>query len=184
MNNNDIELNRRKIKRYFPSNESVNNDRIYSKEEIQQILSVCDLRTKAMILLMASSGVRIGSLSSMEIGHLVPVNYQCLDLYKVRVYAGTRYEYYSLCTPECRTALQEMLAYRKRCHEELKDKSPLFRKHFNKEDPFTINVPKFLTDSSVMRAIDGALKRSGVKTSEARRSHAWRKGFKSISEID
>jgi hypothetical protein len=58
----------------------------------------------------------------------------------------------------------------------------LFRKHFNKEDPFTINVPKPLKDVSVKKAIDGVLKKSGVKTSECMRSHAWRKGYKSISE--
>ena len=64
----------------------------------------------------------------------------------------------------------------------LKDKSPLFRTHFNKNDPFTINVPHFLSEAAVVRLIDEALKKAGVKTSEAMRSHAFRKGFKSICE--
>jgi integrase len=73
--NNDIELNRRIIRRYYPSDESTlyDDDRPYFREEIQQIIrSGIDLRTKAMILLMASTGVRIGALHSMQIGDLTP----------------------------------------------------------------------------------------------------------------
>lgn len=49
--NNDIELNRKKIARYYPSDESTHDDRPYAVEEIRRILSVCDLRSKVMILL-------------------------------------------------------------------------------------------------------------------------------------
>jgi integrase len=183
LENNDIELNRRKLRRYYPSDESTNDDRSYTREEIVKILSVCDLREKAMILLMASTGIRIGALCSMQNDDLTEVEFQSLKFYKVQVYARTRDKYFTFCTPECAKAIDEYLEYRKRCGEkEIKDKSPLFRKHFNKEDPFIINVPKPLRDVSVKKAIDGVLKKSGVKTSEARRSHAWRKGYKSICE--
>jgi integrase len=183
LDNNDIELNKRKIRRYFPSDESTNDDRPYTLEEIRQILSVCGLRTKAMILLMVSSGVRIGALASMQISHLTEKDFQGLKLYNVLVYAGTRDKYFTFCTSECYNAIQDYLDYRKRCGENpLKDKSPLFRKDFNKHDPFTINVPKFLSDGAVMKAVDEVLKKSGVKTSDAMRSHAFRKGFMSICE--
>ena len=39
-----------------------------------------------------------------------------------------------------------------------------------------------MSDVSVKKAVDGVLKKSGVKTKEAMRSHAFRKGFKSICE--
>ena len=144
LESNDIELNKRKLRRYYPSDESTNDDRPYTTEEISKILSVCDLREKAMILLMASSGVRIGALCSMQISDLTEVDFQGSKLYKVQVYARTRYRYFTFSTPECYNAIQEYLNFRKRCGEELmweKPKSPLFRKHFNKEDPFIINVP-------------------------------------------
>ena len=182
LDNNDIELNKRKIRRYFPSDESVKDDRPYSYEEIQRVLSVCDLRTKAMILLMVSSAVRIGFLSSMQIGDLQRIQFQNSILYRIQVYARTRDRYTTYCLPEGAKAIDEYLDYRKRCGENLKDKSPLFRKHFNKDDPFTINIPHFLTDEAVMKSNDGVLKRSGVKTAEVMRSHAFRKGFKSICE--
>ena len=144
--NNDIELNKRKVRRYFPSDETVKEDRPYTLEEISKILSVCDLRSRALILLMVSSGIRIGAMYTMQKGDLVEIQNGNYRLYKISVYARTRDKYYTFCTPECYEAIQEYLDYRKRCGEELKDKSPLFRKHFNKNDPFTINVPHFLSE--------------------------------------
>ena len=35
LDNNDIELNKRKIRRYFPSDESINDDRPYTIDGIQ-----------------------------------------------------------------------------------------------------------------------------------------------------
>ena len=129
LDNNDIELNKRKIRRYFPSNESVKDDRPYTVEEIQRILSVCDLRTKAMILLMASTGIRVGALHSMRIGDLTKLGNR--SLYKIQVYARTRAKYYTFTTPEAAKSIDEYLDYRARNGEILKDESPLFRKQFN-----------------------------------------------------
>jgi hypothetical protein len=44
--------------------------------EIQQILSACDLCVKAIVLLLASSGVRIESIHTMQIGDLIIVDFQ------------------------------------------------------------------------------------------------------------
>ncbi|MGH9858058.1 MAG: tyrosine-type recombinase/integrase, partial [Acidobacteriota bacterium] len=183
LDNNEIELNKRKIRRYYPSDESVYDDKPYSVSQTQQILSVCNLRTRAMILLMVSTGVRIGSLHSMQIQDLTEVDFQGSKLYKVQVYARTRDRYTCFTTSESYNAVQEYLEYRKRCGEDpLKDKSPLFRKGFNKADPFTINVPKFLSMGGVTRAFDEIIKKSGVKSSECMRTHSWRKAYKSTCE--
>ena len=183
--NNDIELNRRMIRRYYPSDETTPyDDRTYTSEEIRNIVSLgCgDLRSKAIILLMVSSGVRIGALHSMQIGDLTEMDFKSSRLFKVQVYARTRDKYFTFCTPECYNALQEYLNYRRRYGEDLTDKSPLFRKHFNKHDPFTINKPRSMSEYSIIFVVDEALKRSGVKTKEAMRSHAFRKGFMSSCE--
>jgi integrase len=138
-----------------------------------------------MILLMASTGMRIGALHSLRIGDLTKLmNFgnQNSQIFKVQVYARTKDRYYTFCTPECAKTIDEYLRYRIRCGEQLKDESPLFRKRFNKQDPFTINVPKFLSAGGVTRSFDEIIKRSGVNTSECMRSHAFRKGFKSLEE--
>jgi integrase len=182
--NNDIELNKRKIRRYYPTDESVNDDRPYTVNEIQRMLSVADLRTKAMILLMVSTGMRIGALHSLRIEDLQQLQYCNCCIYKIQVYARTKDRYYTFCTPESAKSIDEYLDYRVRCGEVLKDKdeSPLFRKHFNKDDPFHINIPEFMSQPAVMKAINECLKKAGVKSAKVMRSHAFRKGFKSIAE--
>jgi integrase len=210
--NNDIELNRHKIRRFYPSDESTsyNEDRPYTIEEIQRILSLgCnDLRSKAIVLLLASSGIRIGALPSLQIGDLtkitLPNRDKAITVYKIQVYARSKSDrYYTFCTPECYKAIRDYLDYRRRCGEKIqieleteletdsdsdtgtnnkKDRSPLFRRQFNKENPFEINAPRPMGKQAFTVILDEALKRSGVKTSEAMRSHAFRKGFKSICE--
>ena len=56
---NDVNLNARKIKRFLPQDESdhYSNDRPYYVNEIQQILSKCDIRSRVIVLLMVSTGM-------------------------------------------------------------------------------------------------------------------------------
>jgi hypothetical protein len=48
---------------------SILNNRPYSDTEIQQILSRCDIRARAAVLIMATTGMRIDALRDMEIFH-------------------------------------------------------------------------------------------------------------------
>lgn len=56
---NDFDLNTRKIKRFLPQDESdhYSVDRPYSVKEIEQILTKCDIRSRVVILFMASTGM-------------------------------------------------------------------------------------------------------------------------------
>jgi integrase len=65
---NDIRLNVKKINRSIPQDEQEKTeDRHYTHTEIQQILTKCDERAKVIILLMASTGMRIGALPGLRI---------------------------------------------------------------------------------------------------------------------
>lgn len=57
LDNNDIKLNKRKVRHYFPTDESVKEDMPYITEEISKVLPICDLRSRTLILLMVSSGI-------------------------------------------------------------------------------------------------------------------------------
>ena len=70
---NDIILNKKKISRFFPPDESTHEDRLYTDEEMQRIIAECNKREKVIILLMISAGVRIGAISKLKIGHLHPI---------------------------------------------------------------------------------------------------------------
>jgi integrase len=69
---NEIVLNWKKIAKYYPEQVS-NNLRAYTKEEIAKLLSIADLRDRCLILLMASTGMRVGAIKSLKIKHLTRI---------------------------------------------------------------------------------------------------------------
>jgi integrase len=69
---NDVNLNKKKIKRFVPPDESSLNDRAYTHEEIANILLKCDDRARVIVLLMASTGMRVGAIHTLQIKDLVP----------------------------------------------------------------------------------------------------------------
>jgi site-specific recombinase XerD len=120
----------------------------------------------------------MGALHSLQISHLTPTTYQGLNLYKIQVYAETRDKYYTFCTPECANAIQDYLNYRRRSNEEIKDKAPLIREQFNKDNPFTSNSPRFVSEKGIEHLIDNILAKSGVrKPGIMHLSHGFRKYF-------
>lgn len=183
INNDDFTLTIKNFKIHLPSDDSVNDDRPYTREEIAQILKDCDLRSKVVFLLLCGSGLRKGAVPGLQLRDLIPMQYNGLDVYKIKVYARTRDEYYSFTTVESRKAIKDYLDYRERCHEQLTEKAPLIREQFNKDNPFTVNAPKFVTDKAIEYLIDQALKRSGVrKPGTVHTSHGCRKYFVSTCE--
>lgn len=72
----------RKLKRFIGEEIPEHEDRCYSHEEIHTLVKNASLKLKAAILLMASSGVRIGAIPTMTICHLEKRG----DLYKINVY--------------------------------------------------------------------------------------------------
>ena len=94
---NDIEdIKWRKLKRYVGEEQPKHEDRCYTYEEIHNLYKNANLKLKATILLMASSGMRIGALPFLLKGHLERRG----DLYKINVYKGQKGkgQYYTFCT--------------------------------------------------------------------------------------
>jgi integrase len=129
---NDVTLNRKRISRYIPEQVRKQKDRAYTTEEISRLLEFCDLRNRAIVLLFASTGMRIGAVPPLRLDHLQKI--QKYALYQITVYEGTQEEYICFCTPECAKAIDDYLAYRERCGEPLAKSSPLFREQFDVED--------------------------------------------------
>jgi hypothetical protein len=64
---NDIALNKKKINMFKGEFTRKISDRAYTYEEIRKILDISDLRMKSNVLLMASSGHRIGSIPLLRL---------------------------------------------------------------------------------------------------------------------
>lgn len=180
---NDVMLNKRKITRFIPADDSdknadnaaSNGDRAYTHEEVYHIVQPCDDRAKVIILLMASTGMRIGALPGLQIGHLHKIKEY--GLYKIWVYASSkRARYYTFCTPECTMAIDAYLAYRKRFGDPLKPTSPLIREQFNVKKGALSQYPKPLAHKTIAYIVNMIMEKSGVnKNKEVARSHGFRK---------
>jgi site-specific recombinase XerD len=88
---NDITLNRKKIGRYIPNYVRKQKDRAYTIQEISQLLEFCDHRNKAIVLLFASTDMRIGAIPDLRLEHLHKI--EKYNLYQITVYYGTKEEY-------------------------------------------------------------------------------------------
>ena len=182
---NRINTNRRYVSKFKPQNKKLRKDNAYSHGQILHLLnSSTDLRQKMIILLLASTGMRLGALQMLTVGSLHKIELKPSHIYKIIVYEGERQEYYTFCTFECTAAIHQYLDYRKRFGEVLKSSSPLIREQFDTTDKFVINRPQFLSIGAFRVMMDRMLVVSGLRNRskgknrnlhEIMRSHGFRK---------
>ena len=180
---NDIILNWKKISCYLGAKQK-NKNRGYTHEEIQKVLAISDQRMKMIILLLSSSGVRVGALPELRIHHLTKLEGR---IYKIVVYENSEEEYITFCTPECTNAIDSYLDYRVRSGEKITPDSPLIRKQFDINDLEQIRLKSEpITLGTLHRLIDNFLVKSGIRTvdhtskskrKEVPRAHGFRKFF-------
>ena len=164
---NDVTtLNWKKIKSYFAEHEKTAEDRPYTHSEIQTLLQHSSLRNRAMILLMASAGLRVGALPLLRIKDLESIDRQTdsLKIYKVNVYAKSKKSsYFSFCTPEARNHIDMYLDHRRRWGERLTDDSPLFRTDFNPQAADSLRAVKPISPGRIRRFVGKTLRDCGLR---------------------
>jgi integrase len=158
---NDIELRRWKIAMYLPEDRKVNDeDRGYTHEEIAKLLQYCDNRTKALVLLLASSGMRIGAVTELKMNHLTKIDKY--SLYKVKVYAGFKETHITFTTPEAAAAMADYFAFRERYGERISQDSPVIREQFDIDDIIAVKHPKKTITKTLGDLIRVNLLKAGV----------------------
>jgi integrase len=172
---NDVVLNVSKIMKFIPEQKRV-NDRAYTHQEISKMLDIADERMRVVILLLASTGARVGAICELRIGHLLDsdqdpddqdnMNTQTSKKMKVKVYEGTREEYYSFITPECKHAIGVYLDFRKRYGEKLAPNSFLIREQFDIRNQTAIRKPMMTSPDSLVFKLADLARRCGVRTKE------------------
>lgn len=161
---NDIEgLKWRKINAHQPLKQKVIDDCAYTHEGISKMISIANLRDKAIVLLMASSGMRVDAVHPILMKDLTPIEYNGVELYEIRLYPLSSEEYRGYCTPEAKAAIDDYIRWRKQCGERIIDTSPLFRKEFSKRDDMQISKPVSITRASINFIIAELLDKSGVR---------------------
>ena len=129
---NDIRINKEKIGKFLGESGRKNTDRAYTYDEIKKILDVADLRMKSVILLMASTGMRIGAIPDLKLKHLQEIKGR--GLYKITVYEKSKDQYYTFCSYECASTIKSYLDFRTKCGEILDGGSYLIREQFDIND--------------------------------------------------
>ena len=186
---NDITtINWRKVKSKLGEIERRHQDQAYTPEQIKTILDngCSELRTKAVILLLASSGMRIGALPSLLMKHLH--YHEKEELYRFTVYAGSNKEYTTFCSREASKSINAYLDYRQASGETITPETPLFREQFDPSDNLRIDHPKLLDVDRLKKMVYTVAIRAGIRKvtkghrigtikHEVHSSHGFRKFF-------
>ena len=196
---NDILLNWKKIAKGKPKHRDYSNDRAPTTVEIERLLKFPDRRIKVIVLVMISSGIRVGAWDYLKWKHIIPIKNDennAVIAAKIIVYAGTKEEYFSFITPEAFNALQEYIEFRASCGEKITGESWLIRDIWKSTNIKFQNrgglatVPRKLKSSGIRSIISRAEWEQGIrepltdgkKRHEFQAVHSMRKYFKSHCE--
>jgi integrase len=173
LDEHEISLPWKKIARLYP--EEVTNDyRSYTRQEISKLLSMAELRDRCIILLMASSGIRVGAIPSLTIKSLKKLE-EGLGL--LTVYGESKKSrYVTLVTPECMASIEEYLELRRKRGEKLTEKSYLIRDKYaiySKRINSSINVK----EPAISIQIRNLIREADLPFEELQPDHAARKFF-------
>ena len=134
-------------------------DGAYKHDQVNKLLSICNIRMKVIVLIYASTGIRSVALTPLKLKHVQKID----NLYKFSIYdEETDGEYFTLCTPECATAIDEYLEYRTRYGEKLNSESPLIREDFRTED-FIWKKPRHVSSMTIANILSSLLNKVGLR---------------------
>ncbi|MGC2573009.1 MAG: tyrosine-type recombinase/integrase [Candidatus Nitrosopolaris sp.] len=170
---NEIALPWKKIAKFYP-NDVTNSYRSYTKEEIKKLLSVADPRDRCIILLMASSGIRVGAIQTLKVKSI-----KRLDGHVgiVTVYPESKDSVYAtLVTPEFLASLDEYVKYRKSQGEKITDESWLIRDKFA---TFSSKTNRAIPPSvqAINKQMRFLVRKAGLPLEDLQPDHSLRKFF-------
>jgi site-specific recombinase XerD len=160
--NDIVTINWKKVHSFEGEHEKAIEDRPYTHSEISTMLQNTTLRNQAIILLMSSSGPRVGAIPQVRIKDLEPIDKY--NIYKITYYPSSKKNcYFSWCSPEARKSIDAYLSWRGRLGEKLKPETPLFRTEFN---VLEVQHPQVLNRKAIQFMINKLLKSTGIRTLE------------------
>jgi len=161
------------------------------------MLELADTRTKCVILMCSSSGIRVGAFDGMTWGNLSPI-YQKHDgektmvAAKLTVYKGEREEYTTFITPECYCTLEQYKRSRELVGERITLRSPLVRDSwdnhkYRKDKRKKPKMARPLASKTIANMMGEFLKKINLReadsdTHEFKQIHGFRKFFKTNAE--
>ena len=152
-------LNSKKINKFMPAKTRAKKNRGYTHQEVRKLLDIADERIRAVILLLVSSGCRIGAIPTLNVRDIEKSG----DVHKVTIYENDEEEYFSFITGEAYDAVESYLSMRKRMGENVGPDSLLIREQFDIRDPFAIATPKPVKPHTIANKIAQLGERAGIR---------------------
>jgi integrase len=172
---NDVNdgVNWKSIRDAMSDNDAVGggSDEPYTREQLRTLVEAANPRTRALILVMLSSGIRIGAVPGLQLRDLQKMDK--FQIYRIEVYSNSKRDrYFSFTTPECRAALDAYLQSRQAKGEILKPDSPLFRGEFSRKNANT--DVKGIGKNGVFKLIEDLAISTGIRKrkQKAKRGYA------------
>jgi hypothetical protein len=191
----DLQISWKKITKGLPKERRYADDRVPSIDEIKRIMEYPDRRIKAIVLTMASGGLRPGAWDYLKWDNIVPIEKDGeLVAANIIVYYGEEDEYFSFITPEAYRALENWMKYREESGEIITKESWLMRDLWDVSKPRGIGLvtkPKKLAALGLKTLMERAIRAQGLrkKLEDGKRrhpfqaNHSYRKWFKTRCEI-
>jgi integrase len=191
----DIPIPWKKISRGIPKVRKFADDRAPTIEEIRKIVEYPDRRIKAIVCVMASSGIRVGAWDYLKFKDIIPIYRNGMVVAaKLIVYAGESDEHFTFLSPEAYQDIEKWKEYRIHAGEPVTSGSWVMRNIWNTKKGYTrglVSAPVKLQSEGVKRLIDDALWTQGLrkrldpgkKRHEFQTDHGFRKWFKTRCEL-
>ena len=170
---NRVHIDRKYISKFKPAHRKIRKgDLSYTHDQINTLVDKANTRDKMIVLLMASTGMRIGALCKLTIGssHKISVKGYSQHIYKIIVYEGEPEEYYTFTTFECAVAIDDYLREREHFGEQLTNDSPLIRNEYTKfriTGPQRASNPEYITTRGIKHMFERLLIKTRLRTRAA-----------------
>jgi integrase len=126
---NDVIVNKKKLKRFMGEDNRTIKDEAYTHEDLSKMFQHASFRTKLLIAIYSSTGIRKGAIIDLKLKHLEKLPNS--KLYKFTIYENTKEEYITFCTPECASLIDQYIEKRQGAGEKITQDSYLIRNEFD-----------------------------------------------------
>jgi len=159
------------------------------EEALKMAEAAGSLRDKAMILLMAFSGLRVSTLLALRHKDVMDELEQDIENLCIKVYPGMKkvvqnackgnIRYYTFTIKEAAEALKLYLEEKKRIFGSIEEDEPIFNTNYNQIEREARRT-KPLSADTVRRIVKNAARKAGLKRWREVTSHSFRKTFQSF----